>query len=181
MSSQTVTATSASFPDAKPLQTYFQAAMCLRTQHLESTTRVATEGRPMEEGLPEEANAISKTAETLTVSRQNLNNQLSLVPRQRLSLFKLIPKRHGVWAPSYLPSEQHLESTTRAATEGTPMEDGLPEEANAISKTTETLTVSRQNLNNQSNSSINVTGARVAGRLLWVYKEQSSCAEVISG
>ena len=61
------------------------------------------------------------------------------------------------------------------------MEEGLPdaEETNAISKTRETLTVCRQNLNNQSNSSVNVTGARVSGRLLWVYKGQSSCAEVI--
>ena len=67
----------------------------------------------------------------------------------------------SVWAPSYLPAEQHLESTTRTATERAPMEEGTPEEANAIgdrSKTTETdahsslssvyacTPVSRQNL-----------------------------------
>ena len=81
----------------------------------------------MEEGLPEEANAISQTTE-LTTSRQNLNNQ----QEASRTTGGMGSRRH------HIPSEQHLESTTRAATQGAPMEEGIPEEANAISQTTET-------------------------------------------
>ena len=88
----------------------------------------------MEEGIPEEANAISQTTE-LTTSRQNLNNQQEASRTSGMG-----SRRH------HTPSEHHLESTTRAATEGAPMEEGIPEEANAISQTTETGTTETETL-----------------------------------
>ena len=60
----------------------------------------------------------------------------TLLPR--LQAFKLIPRRSGVRAPGYLSTEQRLESTT---TEGAPVAEGKPQEANGIENsriTTET-------------------------------------------
>ena len=79
----------------------------------------------MEEGIPEEANAISQTTET---ARRNAH----------------LWRQHNLTTVTV--------ETTRATTGAGPMEEGLPEEANAISQTTE-LTTSRQNLNNQQEAS----------------------------
>ena len=96
-------------------------------------TRAATEGRPMEEGLPEEANAISQTTETLTVSRLNLNNQVLFPDAKPLQTYSQAAWGLGAILFAFGNSIQLLGQ----------------QEANAISQTTETLTVSRQNLNNQ--------------------------------
>ena len=42
------------------------------------------------------------------------SNELGFVPRGRAQTYS---KRHGDWAPSYLPTEQHSELATTAATE----------------------------------------------------------------
>ena len=88
------------------------------------TTRATTGAGPMEEGLPEEANAISQTTE-LTTSRQNLNNQQEASRTSGMG-----SRRH------HIPLEQHWSQLQgQQQLKGAPMEEGISEEANAISQT----------------------------------------------
>ena len=105
---------------------------------------------------------------------------------RRKAFSNLFPSGVG----SGLPTEQNFKSTTTTAREGTPLAEGLPEEANAIGKSTETETRSplttvyactvhfapKCESTNQIRA-LGPTGARVYDRLLRVYKAGPAVAQ----